>query len=49
VIDASVLSGHPLLVQPAIDAVKQYVYTPTLLNGNPVEVETTVDVPFRLN
>ena len=40
------LSGHPLLVQPALDAVKEWVYQPTLLNGAPVEVITEVDVDF---
>jgi TonB family protein len=43
-----VISGHPLLVQAAIEAVKQWVYKPTLLNGNPVEVITQVDVNFTL-
>jgi hypothetical protein len=37
----------PLLVAAARDAVKEYVYKPTLLNGNPVEVVTQVDVIFR--
>jgi len=44
-----VLSGHPLLVQAALDAVRQWRYQPTLLNGEPVEVETTVDVVFTLS
>ena len=44
-----VVSGHPLLVQAAIDAVRQWRYRPTLLDGNPVEVDTTVDVIFQLN
>lgn len=44
-----VLSGHPLLVQSALDAVRQWRYQPTLLNGEPVEVDTTVDVIFSLN
>jgi TonB family protein len=44
-----VLSGHPLLIPAAIDAVKQWRYRPTLLNGNPVEVETEVDVNFSLS
>jgi len=44
-----VLSGHPLLVQAAMDAVRQWRYQPTLLNGEPVEVDTTVDVVFALN
>ena len=44
-----VLSGHPLLVQSALDAVRQWRYRPTLLNGEPVEVDTTIDVIFSLN
>jgi periplasmic protein TonB len=44
-----VLSGHPLLVQSALDAVKQWRYQPTQLNGEPVEVDTTIDVIFSLN
>jgi protein TonB len=42
------LSGHQLLVQAAMDAVQHWVYQPTLLNGNPVPVATTVDVNFTL-
>lgn len=45
----TVLSGHPLLVQSALDAVSQWRYQPTLLNGEPVEVITYIDVHFRLN
>jgi TonB family protein len=44
----SVISGHPLLVQAAMDAVRQWVYEPTVLNGNPVEVVTQIDVNFTL-
>ena len=43
-----VVSGHPLLVQAALDAVRQWRYRPTMLNGEPVEVETTVTVIFQL-
>lgn len=43
-----VVSGHPMLIQSAIDAVKQWRYKPYLLNGEPVEVETEVLVDFRL-
>jgi len=43
-----VVSGHPLLVQAALDAVKQWRYQPTLLNGEPVEVDTEIDVIFSL-
>jgi len=46
--DLKVVRGHPLLVQAALDAVKQWVYKPTLLNGEPVEVSTTIDVNFTL-
>jgi TonB family protein len=47
--DVQLISGHPLLAQAAIDAVKQWFYQPTLLNGNPVSVLTTVDVNFTLS
>ena len=43
-----VISGHPLLVQSAMDAVRQWKYQPTLLNGEPVEVDTTIDVIYSL-
>jgi protein TonB len=44
----TVVSGHPLLVQSALDAVRQWRYQPTLLNGDPVEVDTEIDVIFSL-
>jgi protein TonB len=44
-----VISGHPLLVQAAPDAVNQWVYRPTLVNGAPVEVTTEAEVPFNLD
>lgn len=47
--ELQVLSGPPLLVQAALDAVRQWRYSPTLLNGEPVEVVTTIDVIFSLN
>jgi periplasmic protein TonB len=43
-----VLSGHPLLVGAAIDAVKQWRYRPYILNGEPIEVETEITVNFVL-
>ena len=43
-----VISGHPLLVQAALDAVGQWIYQPTLLEGKPVEVDTEIDVFFQL-
>jgi TonB family protein len=44
----SVISGNSLLTSAAIDAVRQWRYEPTLLNGMPVEVVTTVEVTFTL-
>jgi hypothetical protein len=38
-----------LLVQSAMDAVEQWVFQPTLVEGVPVEVDTTIDVYFSLN
>jgi periplasmic protein TonB len=46
--DLKVMSGHPLLVKSALSAVQQWRYQPTLLNGQPVEVETEIDVNFTL-
>jgi len=43
------VSGHPLLVANAQQAVSQWIYKPTLLNGEPVEVVTTIDVNFTLS
>jgi protein TonB len=45
----ALVSGHPLLVQAARDAVSQWVYKPTLLNGEPTEVATTISVNFTLS
>jgi periplasmic protein TonB len=42
------VSGHPMLAPAAIEAVKQWRYKPYLLNGEPVEVETQVQVNFTL-
>ena len=42
-------SGHPLFVKAALDAVQQWRYKPTLLNGEPVEVETTITVIFEMS
>jgi len=44
-----VQSGHPMLTQSAIDAVRQWKYKPYMLNGEAVEVETTVQVNFTLS
>jgi len=44
----STISGQPLLIPLALDAVRQWTYKPFLLNGEAVEVETTVTVRFRM-
>ncbi|HEY7353804.1 MAG TPA: TonB family protein [Terriglobales bacterium] len=44
-----VISGHPLLTQAALDAVKQWRYRPYILNGEPVVVDTQVTVNFTLS
>jgi protein TonB len=44
-----VTAGHPLLTTAAVDAVKQWLYQPTLLNGEPVAVITQIDVNFTLS
>jgi protein TonB len=43
-----VLAGHPMLVQAAMDAVRQWRYRPYVLNHEPVEVETQITVNFSL-
>ena len=43
------VSGHPMLVNAAMDAVKQWQYKPYVLKGAPVEVQTTINVNFVMN
>lgn len=43
-----VVSGSPFFAQTALDAVREWRYRPTLLDGEPVEVETTITVEFKL-
>ena len=47
--ELQVLDGNPLLVKAALDAVRQWVYRPTLLSGQPVEVIAPITVTFKLN
>lgn len=47
--DLQVMSGHPMLVKAAIDAVSQWRYRPYILNSQPIEVETHVTVNFVLS
>jgi protein TonB len=42
------VSGHPILIQAALDAVRQWKYKPYVLNGEPVEVETQIVVKFHM-
>jgi protein TonB len=46
--DLKVISGHPLLVKAALEAVQRWRYQPTMLNGDAVEVATEIDVNFTL-
>ena len=48
VVDSKVISGAPVLAAAAVDAVSRWCYTPTRLNGEPVEVVSTVSVNFVL-
>lgn len=47
--ELKLLSGSPLLAPAALESVRQCVYEPTLLNGEPVELIATISVIFRLN
>lgn len=47
--DLRVLSGHPMLVPAALDAVSQWRYRPYILNSEPIEVETQITVTFSLS
>jgi protein TonB len=42
------ISGHPILIQAALDAVRQWKYKPYILNSEPVEVETQITVKFHM-
>jgi protein TonB len=47
--DLQLVSGHPMLARAALEAVRQWVYKPTLLNGMPVEVIAPIEVNFTLS
>jgi len=49
VVNLQLVEGHPLLVGSAQEAVQQWQYKPTLLNGNAVEVITQIDVNYTLS
>jgi protein TonB len=46
--DLQLVDGHPLLARAAMEAVEQWIYKPTLLNGEPVEVIAPIEVSFTL-
>jgi protein TonB len=46
--ELKVLSGHPILIKAAADAVSQWIYAPTILNGQAVEVAAPITVTFKL-
>jgi len=48
VVEAQIISGHPLLLSAALEAVKKWKYEPTYLNGQPIPVQLIVVVTFRL-
>ena len=48
VANVEVVSGHPMLAEAAVAAVRQWLYKPTLLNGTPVAVEMLVTLQFHL-
>jgi len=48
ILDLHAVSGHPLLIPAALAAVKQWIFRPTSLNGDPVEVATEIDINFTL-
>jgi protein TonB len=48
IVNLRVVSGPPMLQQAALDAVSDWRYRPYLLNGQPVDVETTINVVFKL-
>lgn len=49
ILQLQVVSGDPLLAGAALDAVKQWKYQTTMVNGSPLEVETEIDVIFQLS
>ena len=49
IVNLHLVSGNPLLVNAAMDAVKQWRYRPYILNSQPIEVETQITVVFTLN
>jgi protein TonB len=49
VIDVHAVSGHPLLIQAALKAVKERKYEPTILDGEPVSIDLIAQVAFHFS
>jgi len=47
-VNLKVVQGDPILVSAAVDAVKKWKYRPFILNGEPVDVDTTIKIQFHL-
>ncbi|HSK44162.1 MAG TPA: energy transducer TonB [Candidatus Binatia bacterium] len=47
-VNLKAVQGDPILVKAAVDAVKKWRYRPYILNGEPVEVETTIKIQFHM-
>jgi TonB family protein len=47
--DVEVLKGDPLLIPPALSAVKRWRYAPCIINSEPVELRTSLDINFNLS
>jgi protein TonB len=46
--DVQIVSGNPVLARAAVDAVRQWVYRPTVIEGNPREVSAPIELNFTL-
>jgi TonB family protein len=49
ILEVKTKSGNPLLVRAAVEAVWQWAYEPSRLNGVPIEIVTNITVSFKLN
>jgi TonB family protein len=47
-VDIKIVQGDPILVKASVDAIKKWKYRPFILNGEPVDVDTTIKIQFHL-
>jgi protein TonB len=47
-VDIKIVQGDPILVKASVDAIKKWKYRPYILNGEPVDVDTTIKIQFHL-